>query len=310
MSRVVTVALNPSLDKTVCVGRLDVGHELRADRLQTVAGGKAVNVVRMLRTLKVKAEIIGIAAGLGGLQFQELLQGEGIPQEWVLTEGEARVNLTVREERTGRVTRFLEPGPTVRPVDQGTFQELFARRLSRANVVVLSGSLPPGCSSAIYARMIRQAKQANVLTVLDTNGAALASGIKAGPFMIKPNRDEAEALCGFRISGRSGVKKALQYLGRRSNIVLLSLGSDGLAGMDGARMFLARGPVVKSHATVGCGDVALAGFLAGFLKGETFEDCLKLAAACGAANVSAALPGKLALGRVRVFQHKIKVERL
>ncbi len=309
-TKVLAVALNPSLDRTVSVEHLKPGQELRAREVVTSAGGKAVNVARALRSLGMEAGVWGIAAGAAGRRLESILRSEGLPQKWLWTGGETRTNLTVSEGASGRATRILEAGPVVGKALTQALRADLARQLHSLNVLVLSGSLPPGMASGTWAGLISSARSANVLTALDTSGAALRAGIRARPFLVKPNRDEAEDLCGFRVRTRSGLQKALGHLSRYSNIVLISLGPQGLAVSDTVRMFWARGPVRAQGRTVGCGDAALAGFLAGFLKGEHLEECLRLAVASGTANVGAAVPGGICPREVKAVRAKVKVERL
>jgi 1-phosphofructokinase family hexose kinase len=242
--------------------------------------------------------------------LEALIGVEGLPQEWIWTDGETRTNMTIVERSSGRASRILEPGPRMTPVVTSMLRRRLLRRFRLLNAVVFTGSLPPGISPKFFADLIRSARRANVLTVLDTSGTALAEGLKARPFLVKPNRAEAETVCGFRIRSRTGVKKALQYFSKRCNIVLISLGKEGLVATDSTRMFWARGPIIRRGLAVGCGDTALAGFLAGFLKGSAFEDCLRLAVACGAANVGAERPGAVKRQRVKDIQARINVKRL
>ncbi|NTV29180.1 MAG: 1-phosphofructokinase family hexose kinase [Candidatus Omnitrophica bacterium] len=309
-TKVLAVAFNPSLDKTVCVDRWIRGQEMRCQESVVRPGGKAINVARTLRLLDVDAGVWGVAAGVAGHKLASLLKAEGLEQEWCWTEGETRTNLTVLEQASGRVTRILEPGPRTAAAFCRKASGSFAKYLRCLNAVVFSGSLPPGMPPSTLAGFIRSARQANVLTALDASRAALSAGLRARPFLVKPNRDEAEEFCGFPIRTRAGIIKALGCLAQHSNIVLISLGKDGLAGSDGVRMFWARGPVVRQGATVGCGDAALAGFLSGFLKGDVMENCMRLAVACGTANVGASLPGSAGRRQVNDIYKRVKVERL
>jgi 1-phosphofructokinase family hexose kinase len=310
MANIHTIAFNPSLDKLIVVDRLSGSGEVRERDARIVAGGKAVNVARAFQTLGVPAGVFGIAAGASGSTLEEWLGAEKIPQEWLWASGETRTNVTLQDARSGCAVRILESGPRVSSAVLRDFRKTFQKKLGTLNAAVFSGSLPPGISPATFAGFITMARRANVLTALDTSGPALAAGLKARPFIVKPNRAEAEELCGFRIRSIGGIRKALRYLSRYSNIVLISLGEEGLAGSDSARMFLARGPVSRRGLEVGCGDVALAGFLAGFFRGEAFEDCLRSAAACGGVNVGAERPGAFSLRKVRMLTKKINVERL
>ncbi|MBF0618609.1 MAG: 1-phosphofructokinase family hexose kinase [Candidatus Omnitrophica bacterium] len=289
MSKILAVTCNPSFDKTLLVDIFKPGTEMRVREWRMVPGGKGVNVARGLQALGVSVHALTLCDALPVLP---------------------RMNTTIMDAK-GVSTRVLEPGPLLDRAQVQKFEAFLKGALQDVNAIVLSGSLPPGMPSDFYARIMKEAQKRHVMTVLDTSGAALTKGLKAGPFIVKPNRDEAEAICGFSLSSDAAVKKALQYFtGRGKNIVLLSLGESGLVGFDGSRIFKARGPVISKGLTVGCGDAALAGFLAGYFKGDAFEDCLRLAVACGAANVGAKMPGAVDTKVVLKFMKQIRINRV
>lgn len=308
MPRIISVCLNPALDKFVHTKRLSKSGAIRTLSTRIVAGGKAVNVARALKRFSLSAPLIGIVSGDAGESLCKTLSEEKLPGEWVSGEGETRTNLTIIPQ-DGKATRRISSGDRVPRRVQSEVENILIERMGSANAVILTGSLPPGYRSDTYARLIKIAREKNVMAVLDASGPALKAGIKAGPFIVKPNREEAREICGFRINSRESVKKALHNFSRHSNIVLLSLDEKGLAATDSARMFYATCPVRKG-VSVGCGDAALAGFLAGFFKGLAFEDCLRWAAAAGTAAVGAPRPGLIQLRDWKSLVRKIDLERI
>jgi fructose-1-phosphate kinase PfkB-like protein len=134
--------------------------------------------------------------------------------------------------------------------------------------------------------MVRRTRKAGVLTAVDTRGPALAAILGLGVDVIKPNRAEAAEVLGMRLARRADVKKALRiFHGYGIKKVLISLGRDGVAAFDGTREVWGRTPVVRGGHTVGCGDAALAAFVAGCLDGDDLEGCAMRAAQSGAANI-------------------------
>jgi len=297
---ILTLTLNPSIDRTLCVKALTPGREMRVISVTACPGGKGVNVARALRALGVPVT---------SLTLTDIL--DVLP----------RVNTTVIDQK-GCSSRFLEPGPLIAKAQWHRVEAAVRKAARQAEGVILSGSLPPGVPAEAYARLVRGTRQA----FLDTSGPALVAGVHAAPFLIKPNREEAEALLGYRIRSRAAVRKALRSLaGYGIKRVLLSLGEEGLAGTNGQDFLRAALPS-RRGLTVGCGDAALAGFLAAqqlsagaihesplhqaFKHDAGFAGALAMAAAAGAANVGVAVPGEISGALVKSLTEKVVIERL
>lgn len=190
------ICLNPALDITYEVDVLRRGTTHRVRRVHMRAGGKAVNVARVLQGLGVPAVVAGFAAGATGRRLAAELAQAGCETRWVWVEGETRRCLAVFEQRVAQATEFNEPGPEISPAAWEEFVSSFAEWVRRDDfaAVVFSGSLPPGLPEDAYARLIRLARSAGLRTVLDTSGAALRHGLVAAPDLIKPNLGELEEL--------------------------------------------------------------------------------------------------------------------
>lgn len=284
---ILTITLNPSVDRTLCVDRIDVGKEIRVRSVCECPGGKGVNVARTLKAL-------------------------GVPvRSWVLTDilkVAPRINTTIADS-DGKFTRFLERGPSLSAPQWHRVEASLLRIMRCARVIVLSGSLPPGVPEDAYARLIH-AVQANGRNVaLDTSGQALEYGVMASPWCVKPNQAEAETLLGCRITGRESVRKALRSVyGYGIKNVLLSLGDKGLSGMNAEGVF-STDFEKRPGLTVGCGDAALAGFLASQYRRKSFVRSLRMAAACGTANVGALVPGDLSRTTVMRVIKTVKCQK-
>ena len=283
------VTLNPAIDRTLFVDRLTLGAEMRVKAVRSVDGGKGVNLARALKGL--------------GIVGRSLTLKDAVPSV------DVRINTTV-VDAGGRYTRFIEPGPHLSTKDLAGIKRYFLEQLDGVRILVLCGSIPPGAPADIYSGLILAALRKGLRTVLDSSGAALEKGVTARPWCIKPNRQEAEALLGFKIGSVRAVRKALQMLARYGMTrVLLSLAEEGLAGFDGEDMFLARGPR-RTGLTVGCGDASLAGFLAADIGGAGFREALRSGAAAGMANVGVDVPGGITRVRTLAGQKKIMMERI
>jgi tagatose 6-phosphate kinase len=215
------------------------------------------------------------------------------------------------EESSGRVTRVIGAGPCWSKKDRQGFQGFFIRALDRASVLVLSGRLPRGVPADYYAGLIREAKARGITVFLDTSGQALRAGVEAGPTAVKPNREEAEELLGYGLSSRRLIRNALQSLRECGmKMVLLTLGEQGLAVTQGKRSYFVKIPRIRCGHAVGCGDAALAGFIAGWRRKQGPVRCARLAAACGTASLLSDVPAGITKSMVKSMAARIIVESL
>jgi fructose-1-phosphate kinase PfkB-like protein len=290
MNPIITLTLNPSVDKTIHVDKIRSGADLRVKSVRQVNGGKGVNMARALTALGIAVETITLKD--------------------IFPLVEIRVNTAVVEP-SGKTMRFLEPGPYLSRKEWKVVESFVTARLQGIRGLALCGSLPPEAPVDLYARLTYAARRKGVDTVLDSSGIFLTEGVKSKPWCVKPNREEAEVLLGFKIRSVQAVRKALQMLaGYGMTRVLLSLGEDGLAGFDGRDMVLVKVPVIPQGLTLGCGDCALGGFWAAVLQGHSFSGALALAAAAGAANVGLDIPGQIVIKKVLVLRRKIRMEKI
>ena len=285
---VLTVTLNPAVDRILKVGEFSIGKDHRVSSVEVSAGGKGVNVARALNAL-------GVAAHSLTLLDDELEK--------------MRVNTTLIDVK-GRVTRMIEPGVPASRTAQRRFMHLFKTRLRSCRHVIFSGSLPPGMDPSYLTALMGIAQKQGAWVAVDTSGLALKTVVKQRVDCVKPNRAEAQELLGIKLSTRSQIRKALHALaGCGIKDVLVSLGQDGLAGFDGEHEIFARAPVVRGGHALGCGDAALAGFVAAYLKKRNFQRCVGFAAACGAAAARESIPGGIKRQDVKVIERCISFDK-
>ena len=218
-----------------------------------------------------------------------------------------RLNVTVLGPRHGHSSRVLGEGPRLTPRELRRFEDQYRRWLRRSRWVVLCGRNAVGAPADWYAKLIHLARKEGVPAAVDTGGAALAASLKAKPFLVKPNREEAEELVSCRLDSPSRIKKVLRYFhGRGVRVVLLSLGAQGAVASDGREIWCARPPRVRAVNEVGCGDALLAGFLSAF-GNEPLAGALRRGVACGTANVFNPAPGLIRPGDVSRLMKKVAV---
>ena len=284
---IATVTLNPSLDEWMQLPVLHTGRLNRATNFARYPGGKGINVSRVIRELGQRTIAYALAGGEDGQVLQKLMNRLTVPHEFVTVVGSTRNNYKIRTEQPRLLTEINTEGPRVSVAAVETLRRCVFRRSPRPLAVALCGSLPPGAPSATYHRWIQALTRLRIPTILDTSGTALRRGLVARPWLIKPNRQEAEELLGRRLSNlRTMVRSALELLARGPSVVILSLGREGavLASAAPREVWLARAPTVSVGSAVGAGDALVGGFLVGWVTRRPVLEAFRLGVACGTAS--------------------------
>lgn len=278
-----TVTLNPALDYTVEVDRLEEDKINRTVGEKITYGGKGINVSVILSRLGVENTALGFVAGFAGNELERMLKSDGITCDFNhLKSGNTRINVKVLSEKE---TVINARGPEVAESEIASLSDKIAKAKS-GDYVVLSGSVPENLPNGIYERLIKKISENKAEFVVDTQGELLLNTLKYRPFLVKPNLEELGELFGKDIKTESEIEfyaKELVNLGAKN--VLVSCGERG------AVLVCENGGVIKMDSpkgralnTTGCGDSMLAGFLAGYIKSNDFNSALKLGIACGAAT--------------------------
>lgn len=279
-----TLTLNPAIDYVMQLARpLAAGVINRSQAEAFQFGGKGINVSNVLRTLGQDTVALGFIAGFTGLGLEQGLQEMGLTTRFIrLEQGNTRINVKVKGTAE---TEINGSGPVI---TENAKQALFCQldTLSAGDVLVLSGSAPKSLGDDIYAKILCRLQDNGICAVVDASGALLANTLPYRPFLIKPNRQELEALFQTSLSSDDEVlrcARALQQQGARN--VLVSLAGDGALLLDAQgqihRRHCPAGQVVNS---VGAGDSMVAGFLAGWLQTGSYDHAMKLGIAAGSAT--------------------------
>jgi 1-phosphofructokinase len=305
---IVTLTLNPSVDRTVEVETLARGEVMRALGVRVDPGGKGINVSRALASHGLPTRAVVTVGGAEGEHLVSLLRDTGIQIVPVRIRGAIRSNITVVEP-DGTTTKLNEPGAELSADELASVFLAVQSAVESADWLVASGSLPPGTPATVYADLVRSLAGSGTSVAVDTSGPALEAVLAAGPALVKPNRDELTEVTGQRLLTTADVVEAasrLRDLG--AGMVLASLGADGAVLVDDDGAIHGRTPVVSPLSSVGAGDAMLAGFLAGGGKGE---DALIEALAWGAAAVrqpGSGMPSPADIDRaaVRLERHDVR----
>jgi tagatose 6-phosphate kinase len=296
---ILTVTLNPAWDVTYTVARLELGGSHRVEEMQARAGGKGINVGRVLHAMGQATLVTGVLAGGVGDAVARDLETVGIDAWFVELNGsgQTRRTVTVVDGSSGTATVLREPGPAAGTLDWPALRERLASLIQASEVTVLAGSLPPAVPDDAYADLIEAAHRAGGRVVLDAEGAALRAGLAAGPDLVKPNQAEMASVVGS--SDPYVGARALLAAGARAAVV--SVGPDGLVAAMGDQLWHARPPALEAVNATGAGDAAAAALAVGLRDRLSWPDMLRTAVAWSAAAVLEPVAGRVSPATVSVL---------
>lgn len=280
-----TVTLNVSIDKAYKIkGSVESGKVIRVLECNNTAGGKGLNVSRVISICGEEVLATGFVGGHCGALVEELLENDNIKNQFTHVNSETRSCINILDENNIS-TEFLEKGSSVNKNEIDKFIEDFNQIIDNSNIITISGSVPQGVPTDIYATLIKMIKAKNKKVILDASGDLLKEGIKALPTMIKPNSEEMENLLGISINNREEViKSAIKLYESGIELVVVSLGGDGALLVCEEGVYHGKPPKIKVVNTVGCGDSMVAAFAVAMERGYSNIDSLKYAVSISAAN--------------------------
>ncbi|WP_167958121.1 1-phosphofructokinase [Anaerosporobacter faecicola] len=278
-----TVTFNPALDYVVQVEQLKTGEVNRTTAEEVYYGGKGINVSILLQTLGFASVALGFIAGFTGREIEQGVKEQGIETDFIcLPNGISRINLKIKSQEE---TEINAQGPLI---TEHAIDELYHKldQLVEGDTLVLAGSIPSTLPNNIYEQIMERLFKKEIRFVVDATNDLLKNVLKYKPFLIKPNNHELGELFGVKIETQEDIiyyAKELQNLGARN--VLISMAGDGAILLDENHMVhrigVPNGKVVNS---VGAGDSMVAGFLAGYLKTQDYQEALRLGTAAGSAT--------------------------
>lgn len=309
---ILTVTMNPSIDTRYTIDHLVVDDVNRVVPAKT-AGGKGLNVSRVLVQLGDEVVATGLLGGHSGAYLGDLMDADGIPHRFTPIAGESRTCIALLHD--GNQTELLESGPVVSAEELEAFVENFSDLVGQASCVTLSGSLPKGVPADTYARLIAIAAAAGVPVLLDTSGAALDAALEAEvkPTLVKPNLTEINDLLGtsFTSDDLLDLQRTLAVDLRFAGIdwVVVSMGAAGSVAFHGGRVLRARAPRIEAVNATGSGDSTIAGFAHAIAAGADDEEVLRCGNTCGTLNAMDPQTGHLVMdkwdeihGGVEIFE--------
>ena len=307
---IITITLNPAIDKTVEIENFMTGTVNRVISTRLDAGGKGINVSKVVSSLNGKSKAMGILGRTNGSFIKDYLDISGIDNEFFFIEGETRTNLKISDPIKKSNTDINEAGPKVLGKHIEQLKQMVFKNVERTSILVFSGSVPKGVNKSIYAEWIKTAKQFGAKTILDADDELLKYGIEAGPYLVKPNIHELEKLAGKRLQSNREIEEFARSLMADFGIeiIAVSLGEKGAIFLNKEASIFAEGIKVNVKSTVGAGD-SMVGALAHTIDmGCSFEETVKLAMASGTANVMTSGTQPADLGTITEIEKLIKIQ--
>ena len=284
MASIVTITLNPALDKSITVPELIPEKKLRALSSKVEPGGGGINISRALKKLGVVSEAIILSGGYTGKTLESLLAKEQVAFTSIVTAGDTRENFVVFDEDKKLQYRFGMPGEAVSDQELELLMQAIVNCVY-AGYVVVSGSLPPGTSTTVFHKIAIIAEKLNAKLIIDTSGDGLKAAVKEGLYLIKPNLRELASLVGKDwIEVSDVVETARQVIAAGAcKAMAVSMGADGAMLITATEHFQTAAPKAPVLSTVGAGDSMVAGMLAAITKGWGWEHVLQYGVAAGSA---------------------------
>ena len=313
---IITVTLNPAIDKTAEIEEIHLRALNRLPVLVTDVGGKGINVSKTVASLGGRTIACGFIAGHGGDMLEEMLKNQGISTDFVRIEGETRTNLKLMEPG-GYLTELNESGPEITESALAALENKLEKYADQDTVFVFSGSVGNGSPHNVYAKMIGKVKEKGAKVLLDADGPAFAEALKACPDLVKPN--EFELMQYFHKEGTPS-EEELVDMGKTLvdggiSTVCISRGSKGAvffgkdrANKDHVRVIWAEGLQVEVHSTVGAGDAMAAALAYGTEQGESLEVCARMAMAASAGAVTTEGTKPPAPDLIQKLMEQVKLE--
>ena len=284
---IITVTMNPAIDKTVEIHRLVPGGLNRIQKVEYDAGGKGINVSKTIHELGGTSIATGFLGGNAGKTIENVLNERNIKNDFIWVEGETRTNTKVFEEN-GEVTELNEPGPVIGEERLKALMDKLEAYADENALFILAGSIPSGVDKQIYADIIRLVHAKGAKVLLDADGDLFRNSLDAVPDMIKPNRVELEEYAGidYRSSDEEILNLARELLGRGIDTVAVSMGKSGAMLIRNGFEVKCPALAVKAHSTVGAGDAMVAALAYSYDQKLGHEETARLCMATSAGAVT------------------------
>lgn len=279
---ILTVTLNPSIDKTFEIPNYSINKLNRTDMPQIIAGGKGINAAIVLKLFKEEVVATGFLGDLTGRKVGEYLRSKDITTNFAQIEGSTRTNYIVLDRR--KQTQINEKGPKIEPDELESFMDIYEMALSHAKFVIMAGSIPPGIDVDIYKSLARKAKHKNINVFLNTSGEALERAVEAAPYIVKPDIRVREKVLGITLDSiKNKIRAANKIMSDGAQIVMFSEGIIGELIVSKGKAFIAKPEKDTLKSRIGVQDSIIGAFTYGMVNNMSLENAAKIAVCAGKA---------------------------
>lgn len=300
---ILTITLNPAIDVRYGMSQFQLHGTNRTNAPHRTAGGKGLNVTRVITQLGEPVMATGILGGEAGEWITSTLAKDGIRQNFYRVSGNTRTCLAFLHD--GKQTEVLESGPHVSLEEWEGFKQHVATLLPEVSLVVMSGSLPKGVPMSAYRELIELAGKYEKKVILDTSGEALREGLSAHPLLVKPNEEELNSL-----DPTAPIEHTLNQIGDMSGWVIHSKGKRGADAIVHGQRYVIDVPNVAAVNAVGSGDAMIAGLAVGMVRRQSVEETLRLGSATGTLNALEEGTGSINCAHLENMLNQIRVTRM
>jgi len=282
---IVTITMNPAVDKSTTVNKLMAEKKMRCSEMVIEAGGGGINVSKALKELGGESLAVFPSGGINGQLIEKYLQVRDIHYKTIPIENETRENIVVRENETNLQYRFVMPGASLSEKEAQACLQIIQQLQPAPDYIVASGSLPPGLPEHFFAGLAKAAKQVQARFIIDTSGTPLQLAAKEGVYLLKPNLSELCALAGVSYLPLNDVKDAALKVIKQEQceVMVVSMGPAGALLVTKNVCEQIPAPTVKKQSTVGAGDSMVAGMVFMLTLGRSLTETVRFGVACGTA---------------------------
>ncbi|MGF1686983.1 1-phosphofructokinase [Photobacterium japonica] len=308
--KVVTVTLNPALDLTGSLSVLTAGTVNLVESGSLHPAGKGVNVAKVLAELGADVTVTGLLGADNQEPFCQLFEQLGVQDAFVRVNGASRINVKLVEQ-DGRVSDINFPGVEVSADDVAAFEKTLFSLAESHDVFVMAGSLPRGLSPEQCAAWIAALHRQGKHVYFDSSKAALAAGLNASPWLVKPNDEELSDWTGRELTTDAELQTVAEQLAENgiANVVV-SLGAKGVMWLNQDGWLRSQPPKMQVVSTVGAGDTLVAGLCWGQLNKWNKEETLRFATALSALAVSQVGVGVEDINQVLSVKENVQISRV
>jgi tagatose 6-phosphate kinase len=273
------------------------------------AAGKSLNVAKVLKALGEDPLATGFLGGDRGAELAGILSGLDVPAEFVRVNARTRQCITILDQSSGQHTELVEESAAITAEEFDQLERIVNGRIPESRAVVMSGTLAPGVPQDFYARCVRKAHSAGVLSVVDAQGPPLLDCLTARPGLVKPNRSELSATVGRSLPSEEDLVGAMGELHERgAERIVVTAGKDPTLAFDGQRVWRVTAPRIRAVNPIGSGDSFTAALTSRLVRGDDLGEACRWAAAAGTANALTLMAGEVDPAEVSRLLGDVRVE--